>query len=403
MEMMDSSQGNSNSLPPFLTKTYEMVDDPSTDHIVSWSSTNSSFIVWDPQKLANELLSKFFKHKNFSSFVRQLNTYGFHKVDPDQWEFANDDFVRGQRHRLKNIHRRKPMFSHSSQTQPGGTGPQAEAERRELQEEIDKLKQDKGGLISEIHKHAEKKQDIDQKMQYLEEKLLVLEDRQKYLITSLGQLVRKPGFISKILSRPDHVSKRRRHEDVDMVESTILPLTGLDTEPFDRIESSLNSLENFFRGVSEAYGEEDMYYDHIAPSVPTSTVVLTELNTSSEETNCPNLAESTSHSESPAVAVAEVAATPEVRSKVSEIDMNSEPTAPEVESSPAENLNRNTGQNDVFWQQFLQEQPGSNEEVQSERRDPADTRNVKEGFWLNRKNVDNLTEKMGHLTSVAKT
>ncbi|KAJ4797388.1 Heat shock transcription factor [Rhynchospora pubera] len=403
MEMMESAQGNSNSLPPFLTKTYEMVDDPSTDHIVSWSSSNSSFIVWDPQKLATELLSKFFKHKNFSSFVRQLNTYGFHKVDPEQWEFANDDFVRGQRHRLKNIHRRKPMFSHSSQTQAGGTGPQAEAERRELQEEIDKLKLDKGGLISEIQKHAEKK-DIDQKMQYLEEKLLVLEDRQKYLISYLGQIVRKPGFISNFLCRTDHVNKRRRHEDVDMVESTILPLTGLDTEPFDRIESSLNSLENFFRGVSEAYGEEDMYYDHIAPSVPTSTVVLTELNTSSEETNGPNLADSTSHSESPAVAVAEVAATPEVRNKVSEIDMNLEPTAPEVESSPAENQNRNTGQNDVFWQQFLQEQPGSNEEVQSERRDPADTRNVKEeGFWLNRKNVDNLTEKMGHLTSVAKT
>lgn len=73
--MMDGSQGGSNSSPPFLTKTYEMVDDPLTDHIVSWSHTGTSFVVWDPPQFASELLPKYFKHNNFSSFVRQLNTY----------------------------------------------------------------------------------------------------------------------------------------------------------------------------------------------------------------------------------------------------------------------------------------------------------------------------------------
>jgi heat shock transcription factor, other eukaryote len=307
---------------------------------------------------------------------------------------------------MKNIQRRKPMFSHSSQPQPGTVGPQAEAERRELQEQIDKLKHDKGTLLSEIQKHAEKKQDIDQKMQCLEEKLQVLEEHQKYLITCLSQMVSKPGFVSKFLGRPDHVNKRRRHEDVDMVENTVLPLSCLDTEPFDRIESSLESLENFFRGVSEACGEEDMYYDRVASCIPTPGVVLTELNASSEENNGPNFTrcESTSRSESPVVAVTEVVATPDARNKVSEIDMNSEPVTAEVESSHVENQNRNTGQNDLFWQQFLTEQPGSHEEVQSERRDPIDTRSEKsEGFWLNRKNVENLAEKMGHLTSLDNT
>jgi heat shock transcription factor, other eukaryote len=298
------------------------------------------------------------------------------------------------------------MFSHSSQPQPGMVGLQAEAERSELQEEIDKLKQDKGTLLSEIQRHAEKKQDIDQKMQCLEEKLQVLENHQKYLITCLGQIVSKPGFISKFLGRLDHVNKRRRQEDLDMVENPVLPLTSLDTEPFDRIESSLNTLENFFRGVSEACGEEDMYYDRVASCVPTSGVVLTELNASSEENNGPNLTrtESTSRSESPVVAVTEVVATLDVRNKVAEIDVNSEPATAEVDSSHVENQNRNTGQNDLFWQQFLTEQPGSNEEVQSERRDPVDTISEKgEGVWLNRKNVKLLTEKMGHLTSLENT
>lgn len=61
--------------PPFLTKTYDIVEDSSTNHIVSWSRGNNSFIVWDPQTFALSLLPRYFKHNNFSSFVRQLNTY----------------------------------------------------------------------------------------------------------------------------------------------------------------------------------------------------------------------------------------------------------------------------------------------------------------------------------------
>lgn len=73
--MMDELQGGSNALPPFLTKTYEMVDDPSTDSIVSWSSSNKSFVVLNPPEFSRILLPRFFKHNNFSSFIRQLNTY----------------------------------------------------------------------------------------------------------------------------------------------------------------------------------------------------------------------------------------------------------------------------------------------------------------------------------------
>jgi heat shock transcription factor len=62
---------------PFVAKTYEMVADAATDAVVSWGpgGSGASFVVWDPHALAAGVLPRFFKHANFSSFVRQLNTY----------------------------------------------------------------------------------------------------------------------------------------------------------------------------------------------------------------------------------------------------------------------------------------------------------------------------------------
>lgn len=72
-----STSGDSQrSIPtPFLTKTFQLVDDQSIDDVISWNDDGSTFIVWNPTVFARDLLPKYFKHNNFSSFVRQLNTY----------------------------------------------------------------------------------------------------------------------------------------------------------------------------------------------------------------------------------------------------------------------------------------------------------------------------------------
>ncbi|KAI6103664.1 hypothetical protein F5141DRAFT_1132293 [Pisolithus sp. B1] len=106
-------------VPAFLQKLYEMVNDPSDHHLIRWSDTGDSFFVLDQERFSSDVLGRWFKHKNFSSFVRQLNMYGFHKIphlqqgvlrsenETEFWNFEHPHFIRGQPDMLCLIQRKK--------------------------------------------------------------------------------------------------------------------------------------------------------------------------------------------------------------------------------------------------------------------------------------------------------
>lgn len=101
-------------VPLFLLKTFSILETSPVD-VVTWSETGDSFIVLDPDRFASEVIPTHFKHNKFSSFVRQLNFYGFRKVkgklnfvgksEQHSWEFRHPYFQKGKPGLLADIRR----------------------------------------------------------------------------------------------------------------------------------------------------------------------------------------------------------------------------------------------------------------------------------------------------------
>ncbi|XP_022735958.1 heat shock factor protein HSF8-like [Durio zibethinus] len=326
---------SANAPPPFLSKTYDMVDDPATDAIVSWSTTNNSFVVWNPPEFARDLLPKYFKHNNFSSFVRQLNTYGFRKVDPDRWEFANEGFLRGQKQLLRNISRRKPAHGHGhQQTQQShghssSVGACVEVGKFGLEEEVERLKRDKNVLMQELVRLRQQQQATDNQLQTMVQRLQGMEQRQQQMMSFLAKAVQSPGFLAQFVQQQNESNrrineankKRRLKQDVIidneqssasdgqivkyqplMNEATAMLMQIMKGDSSPRLDSFNNSHENFLigDGLSSSNG-----LDGGNSSSRLSGVTLQEVPpTSGHSTYVPATSGISGHS--PSVAISEI-------------------------------------------------------------------------------------------------
>lgn len=79
----------SSTIPIFLKKTYTMIDTCDSS-ICCWSPDGDMFVIKDQDRFAAEIIPQYFDHNKFSSFARQLNFYGFRKIQSKP--IRNEDF-----------------------------------------------------------------------------------------------------------------------------------------------------------------------------------------------------------------------------------------------------------------------------------------------------------------------
>lgn len=98
------------SVPPFLHKIYEILENPCHQDLVSWNQEGNAFIIKNVTEFTENVLPKYFKHNNFASFVRQLNLYDFHKsrYENNGSEFYHKLFKKNEKHFLSEIKRKMP-------------------------------------------------------------------------------------------------------------------------------------------------------------------------------------------------------------------------------------------------------------------------------------------------------
>ena len=97
-----------NIFPNFLLKLYNILENDECKDIIQWGENGKYFVVKNIHDFTEKILPKYFKHNNYSSFIRQLNMYDFHKKKSNQNEhlFHHKNFIKGQKDLMKEIKRK---------------------------------------------------------------------------------------------------------------------------------------------------------------------------------------------------------------------------------------------------------------------------------------------------------
>eukprot|EP00536_Pseudo-nitzschia_multiseries_P000280 jgi/Psemu1/610/gm1.610_g len=213
--------------PIFLRKTFEMINTCDTD-VATWSEDGSSFVVKDPENFAREVIPTFFKHSNFSSFVRQLNFYGFRKIKTDpirirdhendaeskHWRFRHEKFLRGRPDLLSEIKK-------SNQIEP--------AEKQE----VEALKSEVNGLQAQLAKMSKNMEELAAVVGTLMKNQQ--EERHHHHHTGYPIFRSVALKADRSMALPDSVSSKKRKVSAlkAMPPSPVKSMSLLETPPTD--------------------------------------------------------------------------------------------------------------------------------------------------------------------------
>jgi len=220
----------------FLSKLWQMLNDPKDKELIGWGSNGRSVVVYHQDSFAKKILPKYFKHQKINSFIRQLNIYGFKKIsklknhnclnneDPDQVEFANEFFIRGRPELIKRIQRRdkkvqikeEPNSSSSIELDLKKLIERMSSEQRNTNSHFDHLKEENTKLSRQVsqlrRKHDRQQETLNRMISFM---VNCLEEPQAL------KALKRPGA-------PLPIADKRRN----LVPPEEVILEPIDNEPF---------------------------------------------------------------------------------------------------------------------------------------------------------------------------
>ena len=257
-------------LPGFICKLYKMASDSRLRHLICWSEKGNSFVISNPDIFSKEVLPLYCKHNNFSSFIRQLNMYGFHKIpnfevnpssvyrvtsgignttdiatSTDIWEFENPNFIRNRPDLLINIKRKigktAVNINNNSceldlQIERDLSLQQQSAIPAYLLEEISNIKRQQESIISTLAT-------LKSENQHLWSESCVAQERYQQQQDTINKILQ---FLASIFSTSNSISIGKKNIPLPTSNPTTTTTTTTGSDTSEVQNSQLQSISNSF-------------------------------------------------------------------------------------------------------------------------------------------------------------
>ena len=222
-----------NQNPNFLFKLYQILETSEFKEIINWSENGKSFIVKNIHDFAEKILPKYYKHNNYSSFIRQLNIYDFHKTRNNNnfHIFQHKNFIKGEKKLLRMIKRKN--------------------KKERIKFRFFKIQNLGNKIINNSIKRKITKSSLEKNLNYLIKKINENYNKQNFLEDKIENLEKKNKdfLIQNIKMIQEMISKSEYNKKLEAVIYFILEIivkkqslkTGNDTE--NRID--VNNVNNF--------------------------------------------------------------------------------------------------------------------------------------------------------------
>ncbi|CAD8155769.1 unnamed protein product [Paramecium pentaurelia] len=221
-------------VPSFLMKLYEILESEQT--AICWNKEGTTFQIQDPASLTDQILPQYFKHRNFQSFLRQLNMYGFKKLKNNQGknEFQHSFFRKGVKNNLLKIKRRNQEdIKQSMETLTKEFQSESYLnEHDKMRKQLIQIQTDQQRILNEIRFQMDRNRKLYKETQDITDKINQIKN---YSLTKLNKLI----LIIQKLPQDAQISKMAMLKD-----KILLKLESIEMESYQAKDISFDKQES---------------------------------------------------------------------------------------------------------------------------------------------------------------